>query len=99
MTKVICFLNDGNVYCDISGHSDYKNPDTDNNDVCVAVSTLVCMLVRYMKSIGIDPDICEDGHVLFNRMSQSKTTRAVFEAALIELEALEQEYPEHIKIY
>lgn len=99
MTKVICFLNDGNIYFDCSGHSNYTNKETGNNDVCVAVSTLCSMLVRYMQTQGIAPEICEDGHILFKKGSVKKTTREVFEAVMVEMRALAEGYPDYVKVY
>lgn len=99
MTKIICLLNDGNVYFDCTGHTGYQNEETGNNDVCVAISTLCCMLIRYMDSIGIEPQICKDGHVLFNRANMDKKTITVFKAARMQLEALQEDYPDHVKIY
>ena len=99
MTKVICFLNDDNIYFDCTGHSDYKNPETENNDVCVAVSTLCCMLIRFAESKGIHPDICEDGHVLFKRTIKDKSIASVFNAAMLQMRALAHDYPKYIKVY
>lgn len=99
MTKVICFINNGNIYFDCFGHSDFKNPNTDNNDVCVAVSAICGMLVRYAASKGISPKICKDGHILFNTSVQGKKIVGAFEAAVIEMQALQDEYPEHVKVY
>ena len=101
MTKVIFSTTrcDGPLYFECSGHSSYRNPETGNNDVCVAVSTLCSMLVRYIVRNGYDPQICGDGHVKIEIGSSNIRINEVFEAAMLEFSMLAERFPEHIKIY
>lgn len=101
MTKVICSMVrcDGPLFFDCKDHSDYKNPDTGNNDVCVATSTLCSMLVRYIVGRGYTPTICEDGHVRIDISQSCPYINEVFNAVMIEFKALQDEFPEHIKVY
>ena len=99
MTKIILNLKDNILYFEAQGHSDYKNDDTGNNDVCVAVSTLCSMLVRFVAERGKPIEKAEDGHVVINIPRPTVYIETVFDAAMLELMALEKEYPEHIKLY
>ena len=101
MTKVIFSITreDGDLYFECSGHSAYENPDTGNNDVCVAVSALCHMLVRYVAEEGYDPKICEDGHVKIEIGHTNMKMNEVFRAAMLEFKGLTVSHPQHIKVY
>ena len=100
MTKVICSItrNDGPLYFECDGHSDYRNNEG-YNDVCAEVSTLCSMLVRYIDSKGYVPAACEDGHVKINIERSDMFINEVFTAAMLEFSALAERFPEHIKVY
>ena len=97
MTKVLCSIHRDNIFFDCEGHSDYKN-DQDYNNVCAEVSTLCCMLVRYIHSKGHSPTICKDGHVRIDIDIRTREAE-VFTAAMLEFKAIAERYPEHIKVY
>ncbi len=101
MTKVICSITrcDGPLYFECRDHSEYKNPDTGNNDVCVAVSTLCCMLTRYVLKQGYEPDLCGDGHVKIDIEKSNIKINEVFKAVMLEFTALSEHFPDHVKVY
>lgn len=101
MTKIIFSVTreDGVLYFECSGHSQYKNPETDNNDVCVAVSALCHMLVRYIAEKGYDPKICTDGHVKIEIKQSNMKINEVFRAVMLEFKGLMDCYPDQIKVY
>lgn len=101
MTKVIFSVTreDGELYFECTGHSEYESPDTGNNDVCVAVSTVCGLLVRYILKRGYEPEICEDGHVKIVIERSSLGMNEVFRAAILEFKGLADSYPQHIKVY
>lgn len=101
MTKIICSMTrcDGPLYFECEGHSKYVNERTGNNDVCVAVSTLCSMLVRYALLTGHRPQVCEDGHVRIDIESSDMRTNEVFKAAMIEFSAIAARFPQHVKVY
>lgn len=101
MTKVIFSVTreDRDLYFECSGHSSYENHDTGNNDVCVAVSALCHMLVRYIAEKGYDPKICEDGHVKIEIARTDRKIDEVFRAAMLEFKGLAVSHPQHIKVY
>ena len=45
----------------VEGHSHFVNGDTGNNDLCVAVSTLIIELTVAMDNEGLTPEDVEDG--------------------------------------
>ena len=100
MTKVICAVtrSDGPLYFECDGHSDYRNKKG-YNDVCAEVSTLCCMLVRYIDLKGYVPIICKNGHVKIELEHSDMRINEVFIAAMLEFSALEERFPEHIKVY
>ena len=101
MTKVICSMTrcDGPLYFECKGHSEYINEKTENNDACVAVSTLCSMLVRYALLAGHEPQVCKDGHVRIDIEASDVRINEVFKAAMLEFSALAELFPGHIKVY
>lgn len=101
MTKIVYSKTrcDGDLYFECKGHSGYKNPDTGNNDVCVMVSALCSMLVRYIDSKGYEPKICEDGHIKIEIEHSDMYINEVFDAAMLEFASVAEQYPEHLKVY
>lgn len=99
MTKVIYSNKDNEIYFECEGHSKYRNEDTGNNDVCVAVSAICCMLIRYVCEKGYSPDICTDGHVKIDIPDKADEMGEVFSAAMLEFKGLQDCYREHIKVY
>lgn len=101
MTKIIYSIvrYNGDLYFECYGHSDYKDPKTGDNDVCVMVSALCSMLVRYIDSKGYVPKICEDGHIKIEVKGSDTHMREVFEAAMLEFSSVAERYPSHMKVY
>lgn len=97
MTKVLCSIHRESIFFDCEGHSTFKNEEGYNH-VCAEASTLCCMLVRYVNSIGKDPVICKDGHVRID-IKRDGHEDEVFKAAMLEFKAVAERYPEHIKVY
>ena len=101
MTKVIFVYterDDGPIYFDCEGHSDYVS-SMGWNDCCVAVSTLNVMLINYIDQFGLEPQICQDGHVRIELEEGDQCIKEVFKAAERQFLWLAGRYPEHIKIY
>jgi uncharacterized protein YsxB (DUF464 family) len=102
MIKVICTENHTHfdaLYFECLDHAEYRNPATGNNDVCVATSALCSMLVRYVTAERLPVKCCEDGHVQIEIVCPGFRCAEVFRAAMMQFEALAEEFPEHIKIY
>lgn len=102
MTKILFDATrvDGPLFFDCDGHADYKDPDTDNNDVCVAVSAICTMLVLHMDEVyGIEPVICKDGHVRFDIAVSNLKIKEIFEAAMRGFRWISEHYPSAIKVY
>ena len=57
------------------------------------------MLVRYIDLKGYVPIICKDGHVKIELEHSDMRINEVFIAAMLEFSALEERFPEHIKVY
>lgn len=90
--------DDGPIYFDCDGHSDYVN-NMGYNDCCVAVSTLNVMLILHCQEYGIEPDICEDGHVRIIIEEGSPLLKEVFKAAERQFSWLSGRYKDYIKMY
>ena len=99
MTKIIYSRYNGDIYFECKGHSGYRNPDPGNNDVCVMISTLCSMIVRYIDSRDYAPKICEDGHVKIEIQSSDKQIQEVFNAVMIEFSAIADYWPTYVKVY
>ena len=91
---------DAALFFDCDGHSSYKNPDTGNNDLCVATSTLCTMLIKYLGAeFGVAPSVCKDGHVRFDIKEPNRHMLEVFRAVMHEFYWLEEMYPDNLKVY
>ena len=102
MTKVIISMTreDGPAYFEVMEHTGYKNEETGNNDLCVAVSTLVGMFGRWMeKKYGIEPVILVDGHARFVIDRSNTRINELLRAIETEIRALAEEFPDNLKIY
>lgn len=97
MTKVICSIHRTDIYFECEGHSTFRNEEGYNH-VCAEVSTLCCMLVRYINSRGYDPVICRDGHIRII-IEPDGNEAEVFKATMLEFRAIAEKYPEHLKVY
>ena len=101
MTKVLFSIPEaehGPIYYDCDGHSDYVS-DMGYNDCCVAVSTLNVMLILSARTCGIEPEICEDGHVRLVIDEADESIISVFKAAEREFQWLQERYKKYIKVY
>lgn len=100
ITKVLFSYPNGTgpLYYDCEGHSDYVS-DMGWNDCCVAVSTLNVMLINYIEQYGIEPEICQDGHVRIVIEDADEYIIEVFKAAEKQFWWLADRYKEHIKCY
>ena len=102
MVKVVFSMTrkDGPLYYDCRGHADYKDPETGNNDLCVALSTIHLQLVRYMDvEYGIRPKTFEDGIVTFDLDKSNMLMNEVFTSAMHTIKYLAEQYPGQIKVY
>lgn len=102
MTKVLfCYPKDGNdqLYFDCLGHSDYRS-SLGWNDCCVATSNLAIMLTNYVNDrYGVEPVICEEGHIRLEIDSPDELAIEVFRAAEKQFLWLTEEYKGYIKVY
>lgn len=95
MTEVIYEVGK-RVSLSIEGHTGYINPETQNNDLCVAVSTLTIMLVRYCDRKGIYTEVA-DG--IFRVEAEGTADNRLIVGEVVEtLKWLQQEYPQYIKV-
>lgn len=102
MVKVVCSMtrSDGPLFYNCTGHADYKDPESGNNDLCVAMSTLNLLLVRHMDlEYGITPKKFEDGLVEFNISASNMWINEVFKSVTTTIKYLSDLYPEQIKVY
>lgn len=91
---------DGPIFFDVEGHTGYQNPETGNNDVCVAVSAICSGLVEHLrKEHGLLPDICKDGHIRYDIEASALRIREAFKMAENSLKWLQSQHPDYIKIY
>lgn len=92
--------SDGPLYYNCSGHADYKDPVTGNNDICVAISTLNLQLARHMDvEYGISPKKFEDGEVIFDISGSNMWINEVFKSVFNTIKYLSELYPNQIKVY
>lgn len=102
MTKVIISTvrEDGPAYFEVMGHTGYQDPDTGNNDVCVAVSAMVCMFGHWLeRKYGYEPDVLIDGHARFNIERSNTRINEMLRAIENECRILSEQFPGTIKIY
>jgi uncharacterized protein YsxB (DUF464 family) len=92
MTTVIFrhVREDGPVYFDCKNHA--------QSDVCVSISTLVIMLVLYVRSLGYEPTVLEDGHTRIEMDESTTRTNEVFKAAEGAFRWLQGQYPDDIRV-
>ncbi len=102
MTKVIVSIvrEDGPAYFEVMGHTGYKDAETGYNDVCVAISTMICMFGHWVEQeYGIEPDILIDGHARFDIEKSNLRINELLRAIENECKILSEQYPEHVKVY
>lgn len=94
MTKISLNITreDGPLWFDARGHAD-------NREVCGMVSSILNFLTVYMSEQGFTPTIYESGHLQFDIYMSNIHINKVFRAAALTLEALENQYPENLKVY
>lgn len=93
MTKVLLDIKDnGEVFFDCYNHAG-------DHDVCTVTSTLSGVLVIEAQKCGIEPSHYEEGHVnIYLPISEDKN-REVFKTVREVFLQLEEQNPEHIKVY
>lgn len=99
MTKVICDIG-RDIFFDCDGHSNYRNPNTQNNDVCVMTSSLCSFLSIYLQEKGIEPKAFEDGKVTYIiENCKDEAVRDVFKTIMDTFKFYQNQYEGYIKIY
>lgn len=94
MTSVIISVDDGSF--EVDGHTGYVNESTGNNDLCVAVSTMVRAIGLYIENRKLGVTFVSDGYVRFEIWIVTETMREMFMMAYEEFKRLEEEFPEYI---
>lgn len=85
---------DGPLYFRVDDHA------TENSDVCVAVSALASAAALYVKSVtGKEPDVLEDGLIVIDLKESTHGIAAVFDAIMLEISMLCEQYPDDIRNY
>lgn len=94
MTKVICNINDEEIYFEVLEHT--------NTEACIAVSSICNVLVTYLDALGVET-VYEPGHVKYDvRLDEyiaRNEIKAIFEAVYTTLQAASEEFKGQIKIY
>lgn len=93
MTRVIFHVGGGSAYIDINMHSG-------DHDVCTMISTIANVIICGTEERGnIVTKVYEPGHVRMCGEHIDTHDMHILEAARTALECIEDEHPEHIRIY
>lgn len=96
MTQVTYKITNDTIELDIEGHTGYINQENNNNDLCVAISTLTIMLVRYFEHIGEEVNV-SDGSFSVKAENESDS-KVIVEEVIRTLRWLESEYPSYLQV-
>lgn len=100
MTKVIISTSAEMSFFEVTGHTGYLNPSTGENDVCVAVSTLVGMFGQWLEhQYGILPVHLGEGHARFEIRPSNEKINELLLAIEHELRSIAKEYPCNLKVF
>lgn len=100
MTEVIISTSAEESLFEVTGHTGYQNPSTGENDVCVAVSTLVGMFGQWLeRQYGIYPVHLGEGHAKFEIRPSNVFVNEILTAIEIELRTIANEHPCNLKVF